>query len=216
MITINVRCSFDCWHGRNVPKRSTHDKWDNTMVKSTRAKRQPTIYKTQHKTHDRAAPILLIIGVNPNAPEGWTVPAPLVVGGTFWHVPTMSTIKTTYFWPMCCLFWFPCTFDHCVVYSAFLVLLTIVLSILFFLYFWPLYCLFCFSCTFDQCVVYSDFLVLLTIVLSILLFLYFQNRQYNGQKYKKNRIDNTMVKSTRNVQNKWHPRHIQQHNTSIR
>jgi hypothetical protein len=48
-------------------------------------------------------------------------------------------------WPLWCLFCFPCTFDHCIVYSVFLVLLTIVLFILFSLYFWPLCCLFCFN-----------------------------------------------------------------------
>jgi hypothetical protein len=112
-----------------------------------------------------------------------------------------SILFFLYFWPLYGLFCFSCTFDHCIVYSVFLVLLTIVLSILFFLYFWPLRCLFCFPCTFDHCVVYSDFLVLLTIVLSILLKVQGkQNRQHNGQKYKENRIDHTMVKSTRNTE----------------
>ena len=104
MITINVRCSFDCWHGRNVPKRSTHDKWSKNCLPFRSIRIHPR----------------LLVGL-------------VLLDHEFCVVFCISLVVFLflYFWPLCCLFCFPCTFDHCDVYSVFLVLLTIVLSILF-------------------------------------------------------------------------------------
>jgi ribosomal protein L21E len=54
---------------------------DNTMAKRKSTKGQTTIDKTYrtYKTKDRVTRTPLKPGVNSGAPEGWAVPAPLVV-----------------------------------------------------------------------------------------------------------------------------------------